>query len=467
MRRIALLSFALVPALLAQLEPAPRPAADLAGDWHGSLAAGGMKLRLVLHLSKAGGTWKATLDSLDQGAMAMELSAVALAGESLSFELRAAGGRFEGRLAADGKTLQGTWTQGAALPLTFARSASPAPALRRPQKPEPPYPYEVKTVSIPAGAHTLAGTLTQPRGLSAGPAVVLVHGSGPNNRDESIYGHQPFQVLADHLTRKGVAVLRYDKRGVAQSTGSYATATTLDFADDAKAALAFLAAQPGIDGQRVGLLGHSEGGLVLPIVAAAGSQAAFLVLLAGPAVPGEEILYAQGEALLKAQGATPEALATQRKTQEVLFRAARLGTPVAFAQARQQLLAGVPAADRSTAASQLEIEISKADSPWVRTFLTLDPRPYLRKVKVPILALFAAKDCQVPPGQNQPEMEKALRAAANPQATVRVLPGLNHLFQTARSGAPEEYGEIEETLAPLALEAISSWILAHDGVARP
>lgn len=467
MRRIALVSCLLVPALYAQLEPAPRPAAMLEGDWLGNLAAPGANLRLAIHLKQADGRWTGTFDSLDQGAMAMRLSAVTWSGDRLSFELRAAGGRFEGRLAADGQSIQGTWTQGTALPLSFTRSQTPAVVVRRPQQPQPPFPYEVRGVTIPSGEHTLAGTLTQPKGASACPGVVLVCGSGPNDRDETIAGHQPFRVLADHLTRKGIAVLRYDKRGIGESTGSYGTATTFDFVEDAKAALAFLAAQKGIDPGRLGMLGHSEGGLVLPMVAASSSQAGFLVLLGGPGLPGEDILYAQGELILKAQGAPAEAQATQRRTQGILFKAARLNTPAGYSEAREQLLAGVPAGSRQAAGSSLDAELQRVRSPWFRTFLDLDPRPYLRKLKVPVLALFGERDLQVPPGLNQPELEKALKAAGNPDFQVRVLPGLNHLFQTASTGALAEYGEIEETMAPAALEAISGWIQAHEGKPRP
>jgi pimeloyl-ACP methyl ester carboxylesterase len=451
-----------LPAVVALAQVSAPPQA-LAGAWKATLEAGGARLRIVLHLTAAAdGGWTGTLDSLDQGAMGLKLGEIARKGQAVSFTLPLAGARFEGSLDEAGKVLTGTWIQGARMPLVFTRGAATPAAPRRPQEPQAPLPYNVETVSFPGGAKevTLAATLTLPKGKGPFSAVILVAGSGPNDRDERVFGHRPFLVLADHLTRHGLAVLRYDKRGIGQSTGSYATATTFDFAADAEQALAYLKARPEVNGKTLGLLGHSEGGLVGPVVATRTHFATFLVLLGGPAVPGEDLVLAQTELLAKAQGASASVVAELRKKQEAIFVCLKQHPEGAQEQLRTLLTADLSPELRKDSEAAVMAKISQVDNPWFRTFLTLDPRPFLKQVKIPVLALFGEKDLQVPPAQNRPEMERALGAAGNPRAEVRVLPGLNHLFQPASTGAPSEYASTETTVAPAALEAISAWILA-------
>lgn len=452
MRSLTALAFAL-PALVAQAPLAQAPA----GDWTGTLEVGATKLRLALHLTQStDGSWTGTLDSLDQGAKGLKLADIQWQDHRLTFTLPAAHARFEGRLE-EGR-LKGTWHQGSALPLVFSRGQGEA--LRRPQEPRPPFPYRVEEVTFPGGAPSvqMAGLLTVPSGKGPFPAVVLVHGSGPNDRDETIYGHKPFLVLADHLTRQGIAVLRYDKRGIQASTGDHAKATTHDFAADAEAALALLAKRPELDQKRLGLIGHSEGGVIAPLVAARSQAPAFLVLLAGPAVPGEDVLYAQGEAITRAAGLPAEAVAAQRKSQEWMFSQLKQH-PDETAEAMgarfaAQLPPGAPEATRQAALAQGR----SVGSPWMRTFIALDPRPALRQVKVPVLALFGEKDLQILPSQNRPALEKAL--PRHPRTEIHTLPGLNHLFQPAATGTVAEYGQIETTLAPEVLRRVSTWILA-------
>jgi pimeloyl-ACP methyl ester carboxylesterase len=461
MRFRAALALAL-PAVVAVAQVSAPPQA-LAGEWKATLEAGGARLRIVLHLAPAAdGGWTGTLDSLDQRAMGLKLGEITRKGLTVSFTLPQAGARFEGSLDEAGTVLTGHWIQGARLPLVFTRGAATQVAPRRPQEPQAPFPYDVEAVSFPGGAKevTLSATLTLPKGKGPFPAVILVAGSGPNDRDEQVFGHRPFLVLADHLTRHGLAVLRYDKRGIGQSTGSFAAATTFDFADDAEKALAYLKARPEVNGKTLGLLGHSEGGLVGPIVATRTAVATFLVLLAGPAVTGEDILFAQLELLAKAQGASASVLVQQRKRQEQIYACLKQHPEGAQNQLRTLLTADLSPELRKASEAAVTAQIRQVDNPWFRTFLTLDPRPYLKQVKIPVLALFGEKDLQVPPAQNRPEMEKALQSAGNPRAEVHVLAGLNHLFQPASTGAPTEYASSETTLAPAALEAISAWILA-------
>ena len=442
------------------LRAAVTQAQALDGEWHATLETGQAGLRLLLHVNPAaGGGWTGTLDSLDQAVQGLQVGEITLKGQAVSFTLPQVGGRFEGVLDAPGTSLTGTWTQSnLRLPLAFSRGLAPRAPLRRPQEPRAPFPYQTAAVSFPGGATevTLSGTLTLPEGKGPFPAVALVAGSGPEDRDEGVAGHRPFLVLADHLTRNGIAVLRYDKRGIGQSTGSYGSATTFDFASDAEQAVALLKARPEVDGKRLGILGHSEGGLIGPIAASRTPAARFLVLLASPAVPGEQLIHAQNDLIAKAHGASVRALAGQRSRSERIFSFLKKHPDGAPAQLRTLVSDLFPEVSEAV----VDAKTQEWGSPWYRTFLTLDPRPYLQQLKVPVLALYGEKDLQVPPAQNRPEMEQALHTAGNPRAEVRVLPGLNHLFQPAATGDPLEYGMCETTMDPAALEAVSAWILA-------
>lgn len=438
--------------------PAPDPAPALArieGDWDGSLDTGAMKLRLALHIHVKDGATVATLDSLDQGAKDMPAT-VTLEGDHVQVSAKGAAGGFDGALAADGASLSGHW---GAAPVTFTRrtAGAAAPALNRPQIPVKPYPYDETAISFdsPSAHVRMGGTLTMPRGAGPFPAVALVAGSGPQLRDEAVLGHPIFLVLADYLTRHGIAVLRYDKRGLGQSGGDYAHATSADFAADAEAALAYLRSQPNIDERRIGLIGHSEGGIVAPMVALADPGVAFVVMMAGPGLPGDRIIEAQARRIGQAMGVPAAALAANEAIQRKFLDAVMTAKdgPSAEAAAREVLKqAGAPDATA-------EAQAKAASSDWYRFFLSHDPAPDLRRLRLPVLALVGSKDLQVPADENVPALRQAL--AADPQATVEELPGLNHLFQTAVTGAPSEYGTIEETIAPAALDRIAAWILAQ------
>jgi pimeloyl-ACP methyl ester carboxylesterase len=303
---------------------------------------------------------------------------------------------------------------------------------------------------------TLAGTLTLPAGTGPFPAAVLIAGSGPNTRDEPILGHRLFLVLADHLTRHGIAVLRYDKRGTGESTGDYGKATTLDFADDAEAALDYLAKHKAIDQRRVGLIGHSEGGLIAPMVAGRDKAAGFVVALAGPGVNGAQILREQGKRILIAAGTPPDQLETDmlRRDQAIEIVRNEKDPEIAAAKLRAALLDTAKADGKPEEMVQLSIKIINSD--WFRFFFDYDPAPAWHALTCPVLVLIGGKDLQVPPDQNLPPIRAAL--AGNPKAEIEELPGLNHLFQTAQTGSPAEYGRIEETIAPAALDKVADWI---------
>jgi hypothetical protein len=313
-----------------------------------------------------------------------------------------------------------------------------------------------------AASHVrLAGTLTLPQGAGPFPAVVLVSGSGPNTRNEPIMNHQLFLVLADHLTRHGVAVLRYDKRGTGTSTGDYAKATTQDFADDADAAAAFLRARKEIDPAKVGLIGHSEGGLIAPMVAVADPKVDFIVMMAGPGVDGAQVLTEQGRLITKAMGLSDAQVAETSALREKLIAIVRTEKDPAVAAAKMRALIAADPKLKDTPPAAIEAQISAINSDWFRFFFNYDLAIALRQVRCPVLAMIGSKDLQVPPDQNLPAIRAAL--AHNPDAEVEELPSLNHLFQTAKTGAVGEYGEIEETLAPVALDLMTGWILKRVG----
>ena len=446
--------------------------ASLKGDWSGVLDVGAAKLKLVLHFtSEADGTWRGTMDSPDQGANGIKIDTVTLEAQSLKFALKALGASYEGTLK--GEEITGKFSQGGAtIPLAFKRATAAELALpKRPQTPQPPFPYAAEDVTYdnPAAQIKLAGTLTLPRASAPVAAVVLISGSGPQNRNEELLGHQPFWVLSDHLSRNGIAVLRVDDRGVAKSTGNFATATTEDFASDVLASIAYLKTRKEVDPKKLGLIGHSEGGLIAPMCAAKSSDIAFIVMMAGPGVTGEEILYEQA-ALMARAGGTPEtAIALNRKIQEKIFAILKAGKDAAAADKQLAELiaaevAAAPEAQKGALEATLKAQAKSVNSPWFRFFLTFDPRLVLRQVKVPVLALNGELDLQVPPQQNLPEIAKALTAGGNKKFQTVELPKLNHLFQTSQTGAFSEYAKIEETLSPTALKLMSDWIAKQTGL---
>jgi len=443
--------------------------------WEGKLALNaGIGLRFVLHVAKTedGGT-VAKLDSLDEGLKGLKLSSVILDKSQLSFDLKMSAARYEGKLNADGTEAAGHFLQGGAkLPLSFKKTDKVS-EVRRPQTPKPPFPYTVTELTYrnDAAGTTLAGTLSAPNGAGPFPAVILISGSGAQDRDETIFQHKPFLVLADALTRRGVAVLRVDDRGVGGSTGSVSKSTSEDFAGDVLAGIALLKSRPEIDARKIGLIGHSEGGLIAPLVAARSSDVAFIVLMAGTGLPGDEILLLQGQLIAKVMGADEKGLEKQRNLQTSLFKIMKTETDPKKAAAglRQALKSSLTEAEQKKAGDIdkiIDAELKKVESPWFRFFLTFDPRPTLAKVHCPVLALNGEKDLQVPPKENLGEIEKALKQAGNTHVTTKELSGLNHLFQTCKTGSVAEYGVIEETIAPSALKAIGDWVEEQVGSRR-
>jgi uncharacterized protein len=463
------LIFALAQGADAQTQTPNASAAgqNLEGIWEGALDVRAVKLRLALKVTKmADGELAAKLDSLDQGANDLAVDVISLKDGAVHFEMKQLSVVFDGTLNKEGSEITGQFKQGGgSSPLTLKRAAKPA-TLNRPQEPKPPYPYDEEEVSYEnkRDGVKLAGTLTLPRGKGAFPVVILITGSGPQNRNEELFGHKPFLVLADYLTRQGVAVLRVDDRGVGGSTGNIPSSTSENFAADVLAGIEFLKGRKGINPKQIGLIGHSEGGLIAPLVASQSNDVAFIVLLAGLGLPGEGNLLAQGALILKAMGAGAEALVRQRATQEMMFAILKQEKDNVAAEKKMReefdkQMAGASEAEKTQAKQAIESEISRALAPWFRYFVAYDPRPTLAKVKRPVLALNGENDLQVPAAENLREIEAALKAAGNKDVTIVRLPKLNHLFQTSETGLPSEYGKIEETFAPFALKTIGDWIL--------
>jgi pimeloyl-ACP methyl ester carboxylesterase len=316
---------------------------------------------------------------------------------------------------------------------------------------------------------TIAGTLTIPKGDGPFPAVLLIAGSGPQNRDEALFGHKPFLVLADYLTRHGIAVLRVDKRGIGKSTGDAEAATTHDFAADATKGVQFLKSRKEIDPKHIGLLGHSEGGLIAPMVAAESpSDVAFVVLLAAPGVPCDQLMFAQEAAVARAAGVPEDAIASsldlnKRVFDVVMHEKDRDQAEKKVRELLNQHLSTLTPEQREAMGGKafIDAQLRMVLSPWFRDFLSTDPKPTLMKVKCAVLALNGGKDTQVVAEQNIPAIKAALAESGNKDVTVMELPNLNHLFQTCKTGSPSEYGRIEETMSPEVLQTVAEWITSH------
>ncbi len=462
---------ATVPEAVARVKGQER----LAGTFEGRLAVGGSSLRLAFKVREdEKGRLVGTMDSPDQGALGIPITRVEYAEDgTVAFRLAQLSAAFEGKLDGAGNALAGEWKQGGgAFPFELAR-VDAVSEVRRPQLPKAPFPYRAENVTYSNDAEklTLSGTLTIPPGDGPFPAAILISGSGPQDRDETILGHKPFLVIADALSRHGVAVLRVDDRGVGESTGSAATATSADLAGDVTCGVEFLKKRPEIDAARIGLIGHSEGGIIGPLVATRRSDIAFVVMLAGPGVNGERILYTQSELLAKAAGTSDEAIAKDRAQNEKLFAIARdggLSLEEAAKRMREVMLASLDDEERKAAESGAQIEqaIAQVNSPWMRFFLVHDPAPVLAKLKCPTLALIGAKDLQVPAQENAAAIGKAFdaaRAAGNENVRIEVVPGLNHLFQPCETGGVGEYAEIETTFDEKTLARIVDWVVASTG----
>lgn len=446
-------------------------AQSVVGDWYGTLTFSGVNLRLVFHIQEEGDELTATMDSPDQGANGIAVKTATFDGNELTLELPQLGAKYTGKLDASGRQLEGTFQQsGATIPLNMELKEEAPPGPKRPQEPKPPFPYRqemVKYDNPAAPGVTLAGTLTIPEGEGPFPAVILISGSGGQDRDETLLGHKPFLVIADHFTRQGIAVLRFDDRGIGESTGNFQAATSADFATDVQAGFDFLKTHSDIDNKKIGLVGHSEGGLIAPMVAAENKEVAFIVLMAGPGVSGEEILLLQQALLSRAAGSSEEMIKATRKFTLKAFKEIRKTDDMERLQPKLTKYAkkqtrNLSEEEMTQLGGDIEAmvaqQLAMLNSPWFRFFLGYEPATSLQRVDCPVLAINGEKDLQVDAEQNLPAIAKALEKGGNKQYRTVVLPKLNHLFQHTETGSAAEYATIEETFAPEALELMTDWI---------
>lgn len=439
---------------------------DITGQWNGILKVQGTQLRIVFNISKAESGYTATMDSPDQHAKGIPVSSVTFENSTIKLAATALRMEYEGTLKPEG-IVEGTFKQaGLSIPLNLSREVVEKKEIVRPQDPKKPYPYyeeDVTFTNTGAGIN-LAGTLTLPQKEGVFPAVVLITGSGAQNRNEELMGHKPFLIIADFLTRNGIAVLRFDDRRTASSQGNFRTATSNDFATDVKAAVDYLLTRKEINKKKVGLIGHSEGGIIAPMVANSSKNVAFIVLLAGTGIPGDQLLLLQQELIGKVSGMSESEL---QKTKEINSAVFDL---VKNSDSTDQLKADLTNflkkemkdnPDKPKGMSEedfVNAQVNQVMNPWMLNFIKYDPATALEKVKCPVLALNGEKDLQVPPKQNLGAIKDALAKGGNRKVTTVELPGLNHLFQECKTGSPSEYATIEQTFSPVALDEILKWI---------
>jgi pimeloyl-ACP methyl ester carboxylesterase len=450
---------------------------SIVGTWLGTVEAGPQKLRLGFHISENGkGELTSTLDSLDQNAMGIPVQQTTFANGKLHLDIPAAqGSQYDGTLNSGGDEIAGTFAiRSLPFPLLLKRVDKIEMLNRtsRTQDPKPPYPYAAENVGYENKGIHLAGTLTLPRGQGPFPAAVMITGSGAQDRDETILGHKSFWVIADYLTRRGIAILRVDDRGVGKSTGNSSQATFDDMAGDVLAGADYLAARKEIDSKHIGVIGHSEGASVGTLAATRSSRIAFVVMLAGMGVSGEQVLSLQGESALREIGATEETIALDRKLQNMVADALRSESDPKAAVAKmsgewQRMKTNLSESQRkvvqapSFSEPAMNQKFTLAASPEMRSIILWNPGEILRQLQVPILALNGSRDIQVSAKQNLPAITAFLAEAASTDFAVVELPGLNHLFQECHKCTVAEYGDLDQTFSPIALATMGDWLLRH------
>jgi fermentation-respiration switch protein FrsA (DUF1100 family) len=443
-------------------------AQDITGQWNGVLKVQGTQLRLVLNITKTDNGVSSTMDSPDQGAKGIPTTTTGFENSILKITIASAKIEYEGTLGQD-NVIVGTFKQGGqSFPMNLSKEKIEKEKLIRPQEPIIPYSYYSEDITFEnkkAGIN-LAGTLTLPNKDGVFPVVILISGSGPQNRDEELLGHKPFLVLSDYLTKNGIAVLRYDDRGTALSKGDFKSATSVDFATDVESAIEYLKSRKEINKKKIGLIGHSEGGLIAPMVASKSKDVAFIVLLAGTGIQGDQLLLLQQRLIGKVSGVSDEDLQktelTNRKAFDIVNKSTSLEQLKTYLTTYiKQEMKDNPSAEKPQGMTDddfVKMQVNQIANPWMLYFIKYNPTPALTKVKCPVLAINGEKDLQVPPKENLNAIKKALAKGGNKKVTIKEVPNLNHLFQECKTGSPDEYATIEQTFSPTALTEILMWL---------
>jgi dienelactone hydrolase len=443
---------------------------DITGSWNGSLDFLGTELTIVFNIKKTDSVYVSTMDSPDQGVYGISVDMTIFKDSILNIKMGTLGIQYNGTLSNVG-AIMGTYIEmGQSYPLTLTREKIKREKIIRYQDPQQPYPYYTEEVLFTniKDSVTIAGTLTLPQKTGKFPVVVLISGSGPQNRDGEILGHKPFLVLADYLTRQGIGVLRYDDRGVYESTGDFSSTNSAGFSNDVESAVEYLKSRKEINIKQIGLIGHSEGGLIAPMVAARSEDIAYIILMAGTGIPGDELLITREELMLKtAKWDEKEIKAYSKKRKEIFDAIIKINDIEKLNKKLVTIYNNRFEKDPENIPVGLTKEQfinSKAKvwaNVWMSYFIKYDPAENLKKVTCPVLAINGEKDVQVPSKKNLEAIKKHLESNGNKNVTIREFSSMNHLFQECKTGSPNEYSKIEQTFSPIALEEISSWILTQ------
>ena len=437
----------------------------LVGNWIGNIEFQKKNLRLVFrinHISKD--SLDAFMDSPDQGVKDIKITKILFKNDSVIIKVKSVGLSVSGILNTKDSTISGVFRQSIFNCPLILKKVINIPHINRPQEPKPPFSYKIVEVEFTNKKENidLSGTLTIPVNTNKCPAVVLISGSGPQNRDEEILGHKPFWVIADYLTKNGIAVLRYDDRGVGKSTGNFNEATTFNFANDAESAVEYIKTISEIDTNLIGVIGHSEGGMIAPVLASRNKNVKFIVMLAGPGLIGEKLLMKQSRLILEAEGESQDRIKSTLNLNKKIYNIVihENDNKIAGEKIKKAYERFVNKSNENKVMlnGQKDIMIQQVTSSWFRTFLQFNPKKYLIETKCPVLALNGSKDIQVPAHENLFFIKKYLNKSGNKYVTIREMEGLNHLFQHCETGSIDEYTKNEETISIDVLEIIKELI---------
>ncbi len=440
-------------------------AQSIVGKWNGIIKVMGNEMNLAFNIAKTDTGFKSTMDSPDQKAFGIPCSFTSFENKKIIIKIEA--GKIEYAGTLQNNTIDGIFTQGAfTAPLQLTTNVITSTKKTKPQEPLPPFSYYSEDVFFTnqKDSVTLAGTLTLPAKGQKCPIVILVTGSGPQNRNEEIMGHKPFLLLADQFAKNGIGTLRYDDRGVAKSKGKFATATSFDFANDAEAAVSYLTKR--VETDVIGIAGHSEGGLIAPMVAERNKNVYFVIMLAGPGVRGDKILLEQNYLIAKASGATKTELENSRKINQKIYNIVLQTKDNKLLQEKLKpilteevnKIADKDLPENTTKQQLIVAQLYQISNPWMQNFISYDPIPTLRKIKCPVLAINGSLDLQVPSQLNLNSIQKNITSNGNKSITIKEYKNLNHLFQTAITGNTDEYATNEETFNQKVIDDIVNWI---------